>query len=439
MPVSIRQMLRLVVPMIAEQFLVFGIALFDTAVAGSLGIVAISAQSVVIRWVQFTTVIYNIMSVGASILVAQAVGQKRYDHADDYLGGALTLSLIAGVALTLLVLLLSPVLVGVMGVDASVIELGVPYLSLIAWSFPFNFLLLSAAGCVRGAGDARTPLLVLAAANVIHIVLVITLVTDAGLGLQGIALATVISRLLGCAAFGFLLVRGVSGLRLTRVPPSLSGMRNIWRVGSAVGGEQLALRLGQLVNLRLVALLGTQLVAVYSVVTNTVSILLTIGIGFMTASLTIVGQLIGAGESSRVYTTGWRILYLGWGVIGSLCLLFFLYPQINGLFASDPETLDLAALGLRALLISVPFELVNQVMTGALRGSGDTGYPMFLTTLGHWVIRLPLIALLVGVAKIGLDGVWIAMIVETVIRAVLNVRRFNASVMLETKPEMSAL
>ncbi|MFN8452301.1 MAG: MATE family efflux transporter [Anaerolineae bacterium] len=136
---------------------------------------------------------------------------------------------------------------------------------------------------------------------------------------------------------------------------------------------------------------------------------------------------------------GWRILYLGWGVIGSLCLAFFLYPQVNGLFASDPETLDLAALGLRVLLISVPFELVNQVMTGALRGSGDTGYPMFLTTLGHWVIRLPLIALLVGVAKIGLDGVWIAMIVETLIRAVLNVRRFNAGVMLETKPEMSAL
>ncbi|MCC6805011.1 MAG: MATE family efflux transporter [Anaerolineae bacterium] len=439
MPVSIGYILRLAVPMIGEQFLVFGIALFDTAVAGSLGIVAISAQSVVVRWVQFTTVIYNIMSVGGSILVAQAVGQKRLDHADNYLVGALTLSLAAGVALTLLVLLLSPALVGIMGVDASVIALGVPYLSLIAWSFPFNFLLLSAAGCVRGAGDARTPLLVLAAANVVHVILVITLVRDAGLGLQGIALATIISRLLGCAAFAFLLVRGVAGLKLARVQPSLPAMRNIWRVGSAVGGEQLALRLGQLVNLRLVATLGTQLVAAYSVVINTVSILLTIGIGFMAASLTIVGQLIGAGDAERVYTTGWRILYLGWGVVGSLCLLFFLYPHINALFASDPETLDIAALGLRVLLISVPFELVNQVITGALRGSGDTGYPMFLTALGHWVIRLPLIALLVGVGKMGLNGVWLAMIVETVVRAALNLRRFQPSLMPEAKPEMHLL
>jgi putative MATE family efflux protein len=439
MSVSTHHILRLVIPMTGEQFLVFGITLFDTAVAGSLGTVEIAAQSVVVRWVQFTTVIYHIMSVGASILVAQAIGQRKLETASDYLVGALTLSLLSGVALTVFVLLFSPLLVGVLGVDPSVTELGVPYLRLIALSFPFNFMLLSALGCVRGAGDARTPVLVLTAANLIHLVLVPVLAHSVGLGLQGIALATVISRLLGLALFVFLLLFGVTGLRLTRFRPQVAAMRRIWQVGNAVGGEQLVLRLGQLVNLRLVALLGTQLVAAYTVTTNTLAILLTVGLGFTSAALTIIGQLVGAGEYSRAHATCWRILYLGWAVVGGLSLVFFLLPQVNSRFSSTGEVLDIAALGLRVVIISVPFELVNQVITGALRGFGDTRFPMILTAVGHWVIRLPLIAVLTGIGGLGLNGVWIAMIIETSVRAVLNLRRFNAILVPETKPEISAL
>jgi Na+-driven multidrug efflux pump len=216
-------------------------------------------------------------------------------------------------------------------------------------------------------------------------------------------------------------------------------MRRIWQVGSAVGGEQLAVRLGQLVNLRLVALLGTQLAAAYTVATNTLSILLTVGLGFMAAALTIIGQLAGAAEYSRAHATCWRILYLGWTVVGGLSLAFFLFPQVNTLFSSNGAVLDIAALGLRVIIISVPFEMVNQVITGALRGFGDTRYPMILTAVGHWVIRLPLIAVLTGIAGLGLNGVWIAMIIETTVRAVLNLRRFNAIFVPETKPEISAL
>jgi putative MATE family efflux protein len=433
MSVSTRQILRLAVPMTGEQFLVFGVTLYDTAFAGGLGIVEIAAQSVVVRWAQFTTVIYNIMSVGASILVAQAVGQRKTDAAAKYLGGALALSLLSGAALTVLVMLVSTLLVGVMGVDQAVANLGEPYLRLMALSFPFNFMLLSALGCIRGAGDARTPLLVLTAANLLHVALVPLLVQSAAMGLQGIALATVISRFAGLLLCFLLLLRGVAGFRLSHVRIDLGAMRRIWQVGSAVGGEQLALRLGQLVSLRLIALLGTQVVAAYAVVTNTLSILLTVGMGFMAASLTLVGQLVGAGEISRVHVTSWRILYLGWAVVGSLCFVFFVFPQVNALFSSDGSVLDLAALGLRIAVISIPFEMCNQVITGALRGSGDTRYPMLLTLIGQWGIRLPLIAFLAGVVGLGLNSVWIATLVDTAVRTLLNLRRFNAT--LELKPK----
>lgn len=436
---STRSILNLAIPIIGEQFLVFGVMLYDTAVAGNLGITTLAAQSVVLRWVQFTTVIYHIMSVGASILVAQAIGQKKTENADNYLVGSLALALFSGVALALFVLLASPLLVGLVGVEPAVSAESIPYLTLIGLSFPLNFVLLTALGCIRGAGDARTPLLVLTVANLFHVVLVPVLAISAGMSLQGIALANIISRLLGLAIIMFLLLRGVAGLKLIRFQPRLDSMRRVWEVGSGVGGEQLALRLGQLVSLRLVALLGTQAIAAFSVVTNTLSIMLTVGIGFMTATLTLVGQSVGAGDYRQIHPIMWRNMYLGWTAVGSLAFIFFIFPQVNMLFSSDPGMLELAALGLRIVVFSVPFELVNQVVTGALRGSGDTRYPMLLTMLGQWVIRIPLIALLAALG-FGLNSVWLSMIFDTSIRAALNLRRFNATLSpAAVQPEASPL
>jgi len=413
--------------MAVEQFLIFGVALFDSALAGQMGIEEIGAQVVIVRWVQFTSVVFSVMSVGGSILVAQAIGHGDSDKANDIVLGALVLSLLSGAFLTLVALLSSPLLVGMMGVEPAIYELGVPYLRLMALSFPLNFMLLSAGGCIRGAGDAQTPLLVMTAANVVHAVLALLLAFNAGLGLTGIAIATITSRGLGLAMIVILLLRGVARLRLDRWRPDVASMREIIRVGSAVGGEQLALRLGQLVNLRLITTLGTHLLAVYTVVLNSVSIILMVGLGFMIATLTIVGQQVGADERDHIYDSGWRVLYLAWGIVGGLALLFFMWPAVTGLFSSDATVLDLAGLSLRIIVISIPFEVINQVITGALRGAGDTRFPMYMTTLGHWLIRLPLIILFIGPLGLGLNGIWFAMIAETTVRAVLNILHFRRS------------
>jgi putative MATE family efflux protein len=419
-----RRIFTLAVPMAGEQFLVFGILLFDTALVGRLGAEALSAQAVVFHWVQFTSVLFSIMAIGGSILIAQAVGQRDHGGAEVILQSALTLALLAGLLAALVVELVTPLLVGIMGVESGVYALTVPYLRLMALSFPLNFLLLTAAGCIRGAGDARTPLLVMIAANGVHILLAVALVFSLRLGLEGLALATITSRGLGMVFILLLLVRGVAGLKLRQRRPNLHTMRRVWNVGSAVGGEQLALRLGQLVNLRLVSILGTQALAAYSVVTNGLSIILIIGMGFMTATLTVVGQQVGAQQESSIRSTSWQAVYLAWIIMGGLGLLFFLgSSQVAGLFSSDAGVVMLAAAGLRLVLIGIPFEVVNQVLTGSIRGAGDTRFPMWITTLGHWLVRLPLILLFIGPLNLGLDGIWIAMVVEMAVRAVLNARR----------------
>jgi putative MATE family efflux protein len=268
------------------------------------------------------------------------------------------------------------------------------------------------------------------AANTVHVAVALLLVFGGGqitgVGLTGIALATLLSRGLGVLLMLGLLSRGVAGLTLGWSRPRRAAMKEVWQIGSAVGGEQVALRLGQLVNVRIVAGLSTGALAAYGVVVNTLSLILMLGVGFMTATLALVGQQIGADDRQSVYRTGWLALRLAWAVMGGLAVAFYLWTDVGRLFTVDEQVLALAKSGLLIVLLGVPFEVVNQILTGVLRGAGDTATPMWLTLLGHWVVRLPLILVFVHVAQFGLNAVWAAMVIEMAVRSVFYVQRFRS-------------
>ncbi len=421
---STRQILALTIPMAGEQFLIFGILLFDTGLAGRLGVNELSAQGAVARWIQFTSVAYFVPMVGGSILIAQAVGAWDEQRAADVLGGVLSLGLVSGVGVMLLVLAASPLLVGVLGVEQAVSDLAVPYLRLVALSFPLQFVLMSAGGCVRSAGDARTPLAVMTLANVVHALVAVGLITLTSWRLGALAVATLAGHAVGTLLILARLARGgIRGLSLRRAILRQQVLSQIWHMGSAVGGEQFALRLGQIVNLHLIAPLGTTVLAAYFVVLNGLSIVLLIGLGFAAASLTIVGQQIGAARSDLAYPTTRRILWLAFLIIGAVAAAMFAWPGVLRLFSTDPEAHRLAVTGIRLILLSVGFEIVNQVLTGSIRGAGDTRFPMVITALGQWLIRIPLIMLLVE--PFGFNGVWLAMLVEMASRSALNLWRWR--------------
>jgi Na+-driven multidrug efflux pump len=159
---------------------------------------------------------------------------------------------------------------------------------------------------------------------------------------------------------------------------------------------------------------------------NTLSLILMLGVGFMTATLALVGQQIGADDRQSVYRTGWLALRLAWAVMGGLAVAFYLWTDVARLFTVDEQVLALAKSGLLIVLLGVPFEVVNQILTGVLRGAGDTATPMWLTLLGHWGVRLPLILVFVHVAQFGLNAVWAAMVIEMAVRSVFYVQRFRS-------------
>ena len=411
--------------MAVEQTLLYGVILFDAVLAGQLGVDPLAAQIVVARLVQMTAVLFQITAIGGSILVAQAIGRSDRSDAELTLRSASLLSLAVGFGVMLLVWAFSPQLMALMGVSSSVAQLGTPYMRALSLALPLQFLLLSANGCLRGAGDARRPLMVMGLANGLHVVLALLLVFALDVGLLGLALANFVSRVAGLLLLGFWLWRGTAALCWRGWQTSWRAMQGLLRLGTPVGLEQLAIRGARLLQLRLVTELGVAALAAYAVTSHTLSIILMLGLGFLLASLTIIGQLTGAGQTEQIYSSASQLQRQAWFVMGGLALLFFAWPGVTRLFSSDEVVRAAALPGLRLVLLAVPLEAINQVLTGALRGAGDTRYPMWVTIFGHWLVSLPLIVLFTGVLGWGLMGVWSAMFLQMLVRALLTGWRFR--------------
>ena len=411
--------------MAGEQALLLGVVLFDAVLAGQLGVDPLAAQVIVASLVQMTAVLYQITAVSGSILVAQAVGRGDRSDAELTLHSSSLLSLAFGIAVMLPVWVFSPQLLSLMGVSGAVEQLGSPYLRALSLALPLQFLLLSANGCLRGAGDARRPLMVMGLANGLHVVLALMLVFPLQFGLLGLALAHFISRGAGLLLLATWLWRGVAGLRWRGWQISRQRIQRLLQLGTPVGLEQLAIRGARLMQLRLVTGLGTAALAAYAVTANTLSILLMLGLGFLLAALTIIGQLAGAGETERIYERAWQLQRQAWFVLGGLAVLFFVWPGVTRLFSADEAVRAAALPGLRVVLLAVPLEAVNQVLTGVLRGAGDTRYPMWVTIFGHWLVSLPLIVLFTTFLGWGVTSVWAAMFLQMLVRALLTAGRFQ--------------
>ena len=152
------------------------------------------------------------------------------------------------------------------------------------------------------------------------------------------------------------------------------------------------------------------------------------GIGFGIAATALVGQSVGArrldegGAAARVATT-WAVIWMS--AIATLLLIFA--PQVMRLFSDDPAVIGAGSLGLRVVALAQPFWAVLFVQSGALRGTGNTSFPLKVTGGGIW-ISVGLAALLIATVGGGLASVWAAFLVVAPAMALIMWRRFQRTV-----------
>jgi putative MATE family efflux protein len=423
---------RLALPAMGEQMLSMMVGIVDTYLVGHLGAAPLAAVGLANQWVMVAAMLFGAIATGATALIARFVGAREKAQANEVLRQSMLLGVGIGAVATLLGSTLAEPAVRLLGAEEEVVALSTAYLRIVASIFFFSTLMFIGNASLRGAGDTRTPLLVMLTVNVVNIAVAWTAINGPfglpKMGVTGSAIGAATGRVVGSLFVIALLLRGRSGirLRLGGLRPDRDLIRRILHVGLPTGVEQLFFRSGHMVFARILAELGTVSYAANQVAMNGWSLSFMPGFGFALAATTLVGQSLGAQDPDGAQQRGYTAYRLSATLMGTMGFFFLLFPaEIVGFFTNDPAVIAIGTMPLRMVGLIQPLLAATQVFPGALRGAGDTRFPMVVTGASIWFIRLPLAYLFALVLGWGLPGAWGALALDLSMRGLLNFLRFR--------------
>ncbi|HUW96479.1 MAG TPA: MATE family efflux transporter, partial [Anaerolineae bacterium] len=304
------------------------------------------------------------------------------------------------------------------------------------FNFMFNAML-------QGAGDMRTPLVIMVVINVIHVFFNYVFIYGVGpfpqMGVTGAAMGTMTSRFVGTVIGLGILFSCRFAVKLPRETSFRPDWDLIWRmlrIGMPVAGQNIVRTLSNIGFLWVVtnsaaAALGQEAnVAAYSVGIQSEAFSFMPAMALSIVATTLVGQAQGARESREAERRGWMTGVIGVAAMSAIGVVLFVFaPQIIAAFneARDPLVTEAGVAYLRINSLVEPFLALSIVMRGALDGAGDTRAPLYYTILAQWIIRLPLSYGLVMMTGMGISGAWYAMALATVVQGVLTVNRFRTN------------
>lgn len=421
-----RTVLVLSAPAILEMLLQTLVGLADTAMVGRLadGGAAVAATSLSNNIFMFALTVFAAIGTGSTALVARSIGAGDNRTADRVVVQSLLSGGLLAILITLVGALFSQQAMDFMGAEGKAHEYGAVYLRIVAYGAMPTFVMQILTGCLRGAGDTRTPMIINSGVNLVNIALNWVLIYGhfgaPAFGVAGAAIATSISRVLGAAVLLFLLATRKLKLTLGRLKDAtfdIPLIRRIMNVGIPAAIEMAFMRGAQLAFARLVASLGTTAVAAHQIALNTESISFQPGWGISMAGAALVGQGLGAGKPRLAERFGYKALQIAVGIMGALGVVLFVIPEVFArLFILDEEVIQTSVLCLRIVAISQPALASTMVLSNSLRTAGDTRRMLYITLAGFWLIRLPIGYILVRYTGLGLAGAWIGMIADLFFR-----------------------
>ena len=434
----------LALPAIGEQLLALGVGVSDTFLAGHLilratqhlgygpatAVAAVGVASTAV-WVCLTA--FFAVNVGVTALVARAVGSGDRPLAAKAAGQGMLLGAIVGLAMVMLAVPLASAITTALGVSGQVAGLAASYIRVFSIALPATGATSAATAAMRGAGDARRPLIVMLCVNGANILGSWTLMN--GLPALGIVPIGVIGSACGAAAgwaLGCVLAIGLLTRTHPRAPkltlPALRPDREvavrILRVGLPSAGELVVFQLGIVTFNRVVVGLGPTVYAANPTI-NTVESMGTLpGFGFGVATTTLVGQALGAVDADAAVRATRLALRPCVAVMGAIGLLALLLPQVMiGLFVNDPAVVAAGSVAMRLSVFTLPASAAVFIFNGALRGAGDTRFPVLVRATGTWGVRVPLAICIIPL--LALPGARLAMALDYCTQAGIAYWRFR--------------
>lgn len=432
-----RDVITIALPSVIEMVLVSLVGSFDTMMIGPLGPEAIAAVGLTGQPRMLMLSIFFALNIGVTAVVGRRKGEDKPKSANEALRSAMVIIAVLSFVVMATVLPFSRQLMLLAGAQQDTLGMAISYFLIVSYVLPLNALTICINAAQRGIGNTRLSMYVNIISNAVNIVLNYLLIEGhfgfPALGVEGAAIATAIGFTVGFIVSLYSIASPKSIGRFLHVSVHddwkirKESIRAIMKVGGSAMFEQMFMRVGFFIYARLVADLGTISMAAHQVCMQFMNISFSYGDGVGAAGTSLVGQMLGKKRADLALLYGkisQRIALLGALFILSV-IIALRYPLV-ALFTDDAEVIYLAARVMLLVAMFQPLQTSSVVISGALRGAGDTRYVAAIMLICVALIRPALTFISIHVIGLGLFGAWGSSIIDMAIRLTAVYKRFNS-------------
>ncbi len=425
-----KQILWLAIPIVFESiFALSGNVIFiallsriDSVGLDSIGHLAVNGMATIITGIVWW--ILKGMGIGATVRIAQAYGANDYDRINRISIQSLELQIFLGLLCSVSLYFLAGPLISFYSPEAESLQLAIRYIRICCLGFPFLGLTHAATGILQGLGDTKTPMKFSAILNLVFIVTGVPLIfgwLGEPLGVIGSAYALILGQM-ATACFGLYALFGsrkvvyISRENKNYIPdPKL--MFSVASIGIPTSLENIFWQLSAMVIGRIMLGYGELSYAANQIGLKAEEIALMPASSFGIVTVTLCGRAIGANNKLLGKTYIREIKKSSTSVVLFGAILLVVFPkQLLRILSNNSEIIELAAVYLRFMGLSLPLTVLSQIYMGALKSAGMAKIPLFVAMTGIWLIRVPLSFLAASFEQSTIIWLWVVVLIDLIVR-----------------------
>ena len=426
-----KDLIRLLAPLIVEQILAVLVGMADVIMVAAVGEAAVSGVSLVDSISILILQILAALATGGAVISAQYLGKKQSENACKAAGQLIGVTTVLSLAVSVIALIGNRLLLASIfgNVESRVMNDAVIYFRITALSYPFMAIYNSCAALFRSMGNSKVSMVVSIVMNTINIVGNAICVFGLHMGVTGVAIPTLTSRIVA-AVMMFYLIQSPDNIvrikHLEELKPDFHMIKNILSVGIPNGLENGMFQFGKIALQSLVSSLGTAAIASYAVASNLVTLLYLPGTAIGLGLITIVGQCVGAGERKQAKHYTRRLVMVNYAILLILCAAMILFSgQLVSIYRLSQEASRISVEMIKAHSYAMIVWPLAFTVPYSLRASMDAKFTMAVSVFSMWLFRIASAYFFVKVMKLGVMGVWYGMFIDWFFRAAVFALRFR--------------
>lgn len=430
---SRNDLVRLIIPLIVDQFLQVAVGLSDSIMVARVGEAAVSGVSLVDTVMLLIINIFTALATGGAVIAGQYLGRKDPKTGCEATAQLFNFTFLFSIFIMILGYLgQNVILYHVFGkIEPEVMKDSRTYLLIVLSSIPMIAMYNAGAAIFRAMGNSNIAMKTSLLMNSINVFGNALLIFGFHRGVEGVAIPTVVSRGVACVVILILLNNQEHELHILHPYPfkiKWNVLKKILYIGIPNGLENSMFQLGKIAVLSLVSGLGTASLAANAVGNNIANFAILPGMSFGFALLTVCAQCVGAGDFEQVkyYTKHMmRVEYLC--LIASNLIVILALPFILSVYNLSDEAARYANdIILYHAACVVTIWPLSFTLPNTLRAAADVKITMVLSIISMWVFRFGFSYLLTMVFHMGIFGVWVAMTIDWLVRGIFFVCRYRS-------------